>query len=231
MVNTARLLAKWLANHLSLFSSSVYSKFSFSQEGEDRLLDRYFGNRTDGFYVDVGAHHPHRFSNTYLFYKRGWRGINIDAMPGSMKPFRTMRPRDVNLEVGVGSTETVAKFHVFEEPAFNTFDKNLALRHEREGRKIIQGIDVPIRSLASILSQNVPEGASITFMSVDVEGRDLDVLKSNNWQLYRPEIILVESISGDLDKIANDASAQFLKTVGYRIYAKTIYTCFYIPTP
>jgi Methyltransferase FkbM domain len=66
-------------------------------------------------------------------------------------------------------------------------------------------------------------------MSIDVEGRDLDVLRSNDWQRYRPEVILVESITGDLDKIAGDASSQFLKTVGYRIYAKTVYTCFYVP--
>lgn len=155
MVDAARLLAKSLAKRISLFSSRVYSKPSYSQEGEDRLLDRYFGNRANGFFVDVGAHHPHRFSNTYLFYKRGWRGINIDAMPDSMKAFKSMRPRDV-------------------------------------------------------------------------EGRDLDVLKSNDWQRYRPEIILVESITGDLDSIASDASAQFLNSAGYRIYAKTVYTCFYV---
>jgi FkbM family methyltransferase len=228
MVNAARLLAKSLANRISLFSISVYSKPSFSQEGEDRVLDRYFGNRNDGFYVDVGAHHPHRFSNTYLFYKRGWRGINIDAMPGSMKPFKFMRPRDVNLEVGVGSDDSVAKFHVFSEPAFNTFDENLARQHEREGREIVREVEVPIRPLGEILSENVPDGKPITFMSIDVEGRDLDVLRSNDWQRYRPEVILVESITGDLDKIAGDASSQFLKTVGYRIYAKTVYTCFYV---
>jgi hypothetical protein len=130
MINAVRLLAKSLANRIAVFSSSVYSKPSFSQEGEDRLLDRYFGNRPTGFYIDVGAHHPHRFSNTYLFYMRGWRGINIDAMPDSMKPFRSMRPRDINLEIGVGRTDSVAKFHIFSEPAFNTFDGDLARQHD-----------------------------------------------------------------------------------------------------
>src|SRR5690242_3324544 len=64
---------------------------SYSQEGEDRILHSIFETVADGFYVDIGAHHPKRFSNTYLFYQRGWRGINVDAMPGSMVRFKRVR--------------------------------------------------------------------------------------------------------------------------------------------
>jgi hypothetical protein len=64
-----------------------YLNQSYSQEGEDMVLYRTFETVKEGFYVDVGAHHPDRFSNTYKFYKQGWRGINIDAMPGGMDPF------------------------------------------------------------------------------------------------------------------------------------------------
>src|SRR5262249_32770188 len=74
---------------------------SYSQEGEDMILNRIFGEKKSGFYVDVGAYHPKRFSNTYFFYKKGWRGINIDAMPGSMKPFNAKRNRDINVETPV----------------------------------------------------------------------------------------------------------------------------------
>ena len=74
---------------------------SWSQEGEDMILHRIFGGKKSGFYVDVGAHHPKRFSNTYFFYCHGWRGINIDAMPGRMKLFNQWRPKDINLEMGV----------------------------------------------------------------------------------------------------------------------------------
>src|SRR4051794_14772116 len=71
-----------------------FPKASYSQEGEDMILRRFFEEHGKGFYVDVGAHHPKRFSNTYSFYKQGWSGINIDAMPGSMARFRRVRPRD-----------------------------------------------------------------------------------------------------------------------------------------
>ena len=61
-----------------------FGSLCYSQEGEDMILGKIFSGQKHGFYVDVGAHHPLRFSNTYLFYLKGWRGINIDAMPGSM---------------------------------------------------------------------------------------------------------------------------------------------------
>ncbi|MFA7355121.1 MAG: SAM-dependent methyltransferase, partial [Sulfurimonadaceae bacterium] len=75
-----------------------YALKSYSQEGEDMILRRLFEQQPNGFYVDVGAHHPKRFSNTYFFYKKGWRGINIDAMPNSMELFNKIRPRDINIE-------------------------------------------------------------------------------------------------------------------------------------
>ena len=69
----------------------VYAEKSWSQEGEDMILLRFFEYRRDGFYVDVGAHHPRRFSNTCALYRRGWHGINIDATPGAMQAFRRER--------------------------------------------------------------------------------------------------------------------------------------------
>ena len=99
------LLPRFLYETLRDFKNLYITRFatkSYSQEGEDLLLRRIFEHQKIGFYVDVGAHHPFRFSNTYLLYKRGWRGINIDAMPGSMRLFRKFRPRDTNIECGVG---------------------------------------------------------------------------------------------------------------------------------
>lgn len=80
---------------------------SYSQEGEDLILKRFFSNKEKGFYIDIGAHHPKRFSNTYLFYSKGWNGINIDAMPGSMRLFNQIRKRDLNLEVPIAKKRKI----------------------------------------------------------------------------------------------------------------------------
>ena len=101
----------------------LYSTLSYSQEGEDLILKRLFDGQKKGLYVDVGAHHPKRFSNTYLFYKMGWRGINIDAMPGSMEKFKEVRPEDINIEAAISDKDELLTYYIFNESALNTFSK------------------------------------------------------------------------------------------------------------
>ena len=95
---------------------------SYSQEGEDMVLSRIFSDKSKGFYVDVGAHHPMRFSNTYSFYKRGWQGINIEPNPDSISMFKRYRPRDINLNCGIAWNKGNLEYYMFDEPALNTFD-------------------------------------------------------------------------------------------------------------
>ena len=175
----------------------LYATKSFSQEGEDLLLKRIFEHKKNGFYIDVGAHHPFRFSNTYLFYKKGWKGINLDAMPNSMKIFEKYRPRDINLEIPVGKDGEKLVYYIFNEPALNTFDKNrIEAIVSKSVYTLIREMEIQIRSLKSILDEYLPKGQNIDFMSIDVEGLDFEVLKSNDWKKYRPEILLVESLGG-----------------------------------
>ena len=92
------ILPKYLIEKLIIIKNNYFDGFSlksYSQEGEDMILRRLFEKQKTGFYVDVGAHHPKRFSNTFFFYKKGWSGINIDAMPNSMRLFDKIRPRDI----------------------------------------------------------------------------------------------------------------------------------------
>lgn len=81
----------------------------YSQEGEDLILETFFDEVKNGFFVDIGAYDPIRFSNTYLFYLKGWTGINIDARPESMNDFDEIRPKDINLEIAIGQQEEMLK--------------------------------------------------------------------------------------------------------------------------
>ena len=206
----------------------LYGRRFYSQAGEDMLLSLYYeGKKHKGFYVDVGAHHPYRFSNTAYFYKRGWRGINIEPTPSLFKPFPRRRRRDINLNVGIGNGEKLT-FYVFNEGALNTFDP--ALAKERDGKihlgrqyKIIDRIEVQTRTLADILDKHLPAGTPIDLLTIDVEGMDFDVLKSNDWSKYMPHFILVECES-ELDDLADDEIYQFLHAKGYSIAGRTLYT-------
>lgn len=205
-----------------------YATKSYSQEGEDMILKRLFGGQKFGFYVDVGAHHPKRFSNTYYFYKKGWRGINIDAMPGSMIAFDKLRPRDINIERPISDKKQILTYYAFNEPALNTFSKELAVEYEKENYFIKFTRDIETTTLEDVLDRNLPKNQDIDFLSVDVEGLDFMVLKSNNFEKYKPKIVLIEILGNSFSEIENNKIADYLRQCGYSIFAKTVNTVFFI---
>ena len=170
---------------------------TYSQNGEDVIIQR-LTSKEQGFFVDIGAHHPTRFSNTYLLYLKGWRGINIDAAPGSMRPFSKVRPKDKNLEIGIADKNDHLDFYIFDEPALNTFSKEEALRKQQGNNyKVIRTVKIKTSPLREILNNHLPPNLPIDYLNIDAEGLDLIVLKSNDWTRYRPSIITVESSESD----------------------------------
>lgn len=196
---------------------------SYSQEGEDMVLRELFRDIDKGFYVDIGAHHPKRYSNTYYFYNKGWNGINIDAMPGSMKLFNFFRPRDINIEAAVSDQEGKGKYYIYNEGAINGFAHDNINYGDYHVKKID---DISFIKLAKIFEDNDILQNQISFMSIDVEGLELSVLQSNDWDKYRPNIILVENSIDILDIDNNDVHL-FLKSNNYSIVAKTTRNYFY----
>lgn len=204
-----------------------YAQKSYAQEGEDMVLRRIFEKTSTGFYVDIGAHHPKRYSNTYYFYQRGWRGINVDATPGSMVEFARARPSDINIEAVVANEEGSRRFHLFAEPALNTLDDALAKQYVDGGQRLLDTIDVKVVSLGQLLREYLPANKSIDFLSIDVEGADLAVLQSNDWSLYRPTFVLAEAIGQDMEQVAISVVADFMRGKGYSLFAKTVNTVFF----
>lgn len=215
MINQFKVMAKEKLGPL------LQGRFSYAQEGEDLALDRLLEHKLNGFYVEVGCHHPFRFSNTYFFYKRGWRGVCIDPLPGTVKEFKKWRPRDQVLEVGVSQKPGAMLYYMFNEPALNTFDKAIADQRDGvRGYKLENTVSIPTKSLSSILDSMALPG-QIDFFSVDVEGLDLEVLKSNNWVKYRPKIIVAEALTANLIGLETDVIAKYLMEQGYTPAIKT----------
>lgn len=199
-----------------------WSRKSYSQEGEDLVLSRVLDDVPSGFYVDVGSHHPFRFSNTYLFYRRGWSGICVDPLPGSRDLFVKYRPRDIVLECGVSRNPGQMTYYIFNEPALNTFDEGLARqRHGVGGYYLRETRLVVTEPLSSIMDRKLPTGKKITFFSVDVEGLDLEALESNDWVRYRPHLVVAECLGADFAHIMDDALVVYMRSINYSPYAKT----------
>jgi len=205
-----------------------YAQRSYAQEGEDLLLKRILGKQSKGFYVDVGAHHPVRFSNTYLFYKRGWHGINIEPNPRVASLFKRFRPNDVNLELGISEQPGELTYWMFDEPALNSFDRELSEKRVRETAYKLKGTrKVKVDRLDSVLEEYAQPATDIDIMTIDTEGHDLAVLRSNNWERFRPRWLLVESLTHEpLDKITSEQH-RFLQEQSYDLYSKTVNTYIY----
>lgn len=205
----------------------TFARDSFSQEGEDLLLWSVFSRQPLGFYVDVGAHHPWRFSNTFRFYQRGWHGINIDAMPGSMELFRKVRPRDVNLEIGITGDGRRINFDIYNEPALNTAS---GPREDVKGKpyKVVQTVVIPTRTLASVLSEHVPPSTSVDFLTIDVEGLELEILRSNDWERCRPKAVLAETLRMTAEEAWQSPVGRFLNDHDYTCIAKTLNTSLFV---
>lgn len=206
-----------------------YATKSYSQEGEDMILRRIFEGQSVGFFVDVGAHHPCRFSNTYYFYKLGWSGINIEPNPDAISAFRSIRPRDINLQFGVSDNPGQLTYYQFDEPALNTFDHEIVKsRLVRTPYKLKTTSEVNVKRLDAILAEHLQANIKIDFISIDVEGFDFAVLKSNDWDLYRSKCVLVEMLNASLEDAMRGEIYQFMKNQKYVLFAKTYNTLFFL---
>lgn len=206
-----------------------YFRRSYSQEGEDMILRRIFDRCTDGFFVDVGAHHPMRFSNTCSFYLSGWRGINIEPNPEAMPAFRALRRRDTNLCVGVADAPGQLTYFRFDDAALNTFDAHLAQSRRAAAPHRWRGTAcIEVQRLDAILDRHLPRGRRIDLLSIDTEGFDMSVLRSNDWTRFRPACVLVEAFGVDIERVADSAIGRFMQELGYRLVAKTFNSLIFV---
>jgi FkbM family methyltransferase len=200
---------------LKMMSKIKEVNMFFSQTGEDILINGVLQNQPTGFYVDIGAFDPVKFSNTYGFYIKGWHGINIDPNPESIKKFNIIRPKDNNINIGVSDVPGELTYFKFKEAAFNTFSLDVIKSYETSP---IDKIPIKVERLDKILGAcNIPK-TGIDFMTIDTEGFDLKVLKSNDWEKYRPKVIAVE-----FDKNDNSIDC-FLEQKSYSLICNTILT-------
>jgi FkbM family methyltransferase len=204
---------------------------SYSWEGEDVLINKImrdvFGIGK-GFYVDVGAHHPFNLSNTALLYSIGWRGINIDAMPGSMALFETHRPEDINLEIAIAHEPGVLCFSSFDKPGLNGFIAQQQIdKHIESGACLLQQFEVQTQDINAVLSK-YGAGKEIDLLSIDVEGMDYAILSSLS-NTFRPRLIVTEVLgASNVRAVLKMPITKLMEHRGYTLFSRLHFSCFYI---
>ena len=194
---------------------------SYAAEGTDRIIESLLDHPRRGFYVDVGANHPVNASNTFEFYRRGWRGLTIDGSAKMVAAQRAVRPLDTAVQAVVSDGERDAVFTEFESSDVSSMvPANVKAWHGRT--RIVAEHRVRTRTLASICQEHaVP--ARFEFLSVDVEGHDLEVLRSHDFDAYRPRLVVVE-VLGD----AEQSVTAYLASQGYTRFGRGCLNAYFI---
>ena len=167
---------------------------SYAQRFEDLYLMRCFGDRSDGFYIDIGSGHPVYDNMSFAFYLKGWRGITVEPNPWLARLTRAVRVRDRHIEALVGAAAGEATFHLVNE--FHGLSTMIAAHAEAAQThfgKASRDITVPVTTLKELCEQHAPP--SFEFLKVDVEGAEPDVLLNGDWQRYRPKVVVVEALA------------------------------------
>jgi len=177
----------------NLYIKNIFfiKKKTYSMDGEDIFIDNYFKKNT-GFFVDVGAYHPLELSNTYLLYKRGWNGVNIDINSLSIDYFNSIRHNDININIAVSDKKSIKSFYYQKEKSpLNTLNFKLAGKHFSNNFKKKK---IKSDTLNSIIDKTKFKGKKIDFLNIDAEGNDFQVLKGLNFERYKPKLICVEMV-------------------------------------
>jgi hypothetical protein len=178
--------------HNIYIKNNIYIKRkTYSMNGEDIFIDNYF-KKKKGFFVDVGAYHPLELSNTFLLHKKGWNGINIDINSLSIDYFNYVRPNDTNINIAVANKSLKKTiYYQKEKSALNTLNLKIANKHFSGN---FQKKKINCDTLTSIIKKTKFKERKISFLNIDAEGSDFEVLKSLNLSKYRPKLICIEII-------------------------------------
>ena len=188
---------------------------SYAQRYEDFYLMRCFGARGEGFYIDIGSGHPVYDNTSFAFYLKGWCGITVEPNPWLARLTGAVRRRDRHVEALVGAAVGEARFYLVDEfHGLSTTIEAHARAAQTQFGKSSQAIVVPVTTLKQLCEQHAPP--IFDFLKIDVEGAEEDVLRSGDWQNYRPKVVVVEALAPYTLAPAWPAWEPFVASHGYR---------------
>ena len=186
---------------------------------EQKLVELFFADRDDGYFIEVGANEPTQSSQTWHLERKGWRGLLVEPIPELCKELRRQRPHSAVVQAACGAPEQrgLATLHVAEGLARSTLERNTAALNV----KFTRTETVAVKTLDDILEELKP--MRVDFVSIDVEGLQLNVLRGFNLQKYHPRLLLVE------DYLHNLKTHSYLLQQHYRLVKRTTRNNWYVP--
>ena len=200
----------YLYYHLYIKEKFYIKRKTYSQSKEDLFISNFFKNKKRGFYLDIGAYHPIKFSNTQLLYNMGWNGMNIDLNQVSIDCFKIIRKRDINIKAAISNKIQKKKIYsnFFFHPTNSLIENHFKKHNEYFSKKNISYVIT--KRVANLISRR------IDFLNIDVEGLDLKVIKDLNLKKLRPGLICVEMLNNNEKK----EYVNYLKKFSYKLIKK-----------
>ncbi len=210
---------------------------SYSQVGEDLQIAYFIGRGEDVHSIDVGCLWPVNHSNTYYFYERGGSGLCIDPNPTVGDEYRSTRPRDIFVNCGVGAEAGTMTYVMHENPVFNTFSPERAAEVARKaqkrpgGRSMTGTVEIAVKPLAQIVRETrfaERVDGRVDFLSIDVEGFELDVVRGFDFDILRPRLIVTEHLRGRTDAVEDAPIVKLLAEQGYWVAGYTGHDLYFL---
>jgi FkbM family methyltransferase len=205
-------------------SEKNYGRKSYSQLGEDVFIEQRLRKRVGGLYLDIGAYHPFKYSNTELLRTAlGWKGINIDASSQAIDAFNLNRGGDINICAAVGDKVKNGIYYEFEDNALNTTNETVGEKRRRR-QKLIAANSIQLNPVPKILNDNQLECRDIELLNLDISGSEFDVLVGMDWSKMRPKIIAVSNENLKLKNVIQNRIYLFLSALGYNLVGHLLIT-------
>ena len=222
-----------ILQNIYLKNKFFFKKKTYSMQGEDLTVEKYFKEIDNGFYVDIGCYHPIQYNNTILLYQKGWRGINIDINEFSIKLFNFCRPDDLNLNLAVSDKNGEIDFYYQKKiSALSTIKKS---QSDLVFQGKIKKKTISSQTLTQILDDSKYKDKPIDFLDIDIEGADLDALKSLDFSRYSPKLICVEILHENMFINNNDIEKSdiynLLKAKNYKKIWSGIFNHIFVKNP
>jgi hypothetical protein len=176
-----QLAKKWINRNV---------KLSFSEFGEDILIQSHFNYKENGFFVDVGCNHPVTNSITFALYLKGWSGVNVDGNKDLVNECLRIRKKDISVNALVSNEEKEVEYIRFSNDALNSINGDVI--EEWNKSMVIAKEKRSTVTLTNLLKSYFPNGKKIDLLSIDVEEHDFEVLSSLDFQLFPPQLIVIE---------------------------------------
>ena len=205
------------------------ANLSYSQSGEDVICNVIFQSMETppSTYLDIGAWLPQAQNNTYLFYHHGARGVLVEPNIAMIPELRLYRPGDTVLNIGMGvKEEKEADYYCFQNEQWNTFDRDEAQKTAKGGMKIERVLKMPLQAINQVIEEHF-RGSVPDLISIDVEGLDVAIMRTLDFQWFRPKVICAET-HPVAQSYVNSEMTQFLSGQDYLVRAVTFPNSIYV---